>query len=252
MTKCTRIATIVMGGVLCVLAAGCCEPSNRPAAQLSAEPATQPALDQEKEDGNSQAPKKVHVPQPFNIVYVVDRSGSMAPTFQEVQDEILRSIIKLQPQHDFTIIYFAGNDYIEGPHKHLVEANSENKLAAGKFLKEITPEGSSTVLPALNRAFQILKYADPRKTGRLIYLVSDGEFAGLSGGSRYTAANGKTLRGNQAVIQWLRENNPKEQEKGLVHINTFLFGNRDEEAKKVMQTIAKKNGGRFKLITTDE
>lgn len=53
-------------------------------------------------------------------------------------------------------------------------------------------------------------------------------------------------------IQWLRENNPKEEEKGLVHVNTFLYGNMDEEARKVMEIIAKENAGRFKLITADE
>ncbi len=135
----------------------------------------------------------------------------MAQIFQEVQLEMTRSLSMLKPTHDFTIIYFANNKYIEGPKRGTVSGNMENKIAAAKFLKKIAP-----------------------------------------GGSRYTGADGKTLTGNEAVIQWLRENNRKEEEKGLVHVNTFLFGNPEEEAKKAMETIAKENGGRFGLISTDE
>ena len=103
------------------------------------------------------------------------------------------------------------------------------------------------VLPALKRAFQLLKYSDPRRPGRLIYLLSDGDFAGISGGSTY-----KGLDGNEAVVQWLRDNNPKQEAKGLVHVNTFLYLNKDAEAIKVMKTIKEENGGRFKLISRDE
>jgi len=188
----------------------------------------------------------------YHIVYVVDRSGSMHTTFQEVQNEMLKSISKLQARQDFSIILFADNQFIEGPQKRLVSAELVNKIAANNFLKDITASSTTTVLPALKRAFQILKYADATKPGRLIYLLSDGDFAGISGGSEYTGADGRVLNGNEAAIQWLRDNNPKEEKKGLVHVNTFLYLSKDEEAKKVMETIAKENGGRFKLISADE
>ena len=188
----------------------------------------------------------------YHIVYVVDRSGSMAPTFQQVQNEMLKSISQLKQAQDFSIILFADNQCIEGPQKRLVSAELVNKIAANNFLKDITASSTTTVLPALKRAFQILKYADATKPGRLIYLLSDGDFAGISGGSEYTGADGRVLNGNEAAIQWLRDNNPKEENKGLVHVNTFLYLSKDEEARKVMETIAKENGGRFKLISADE
>jgi len=188
----------------------------------------------------------------YHIVYVVDRSGSMAPTFQQVQNEMLKSISQLKQAQDFSIILFADNQCIEGPQKRLVSAELVNKIAANNFLKDITASSTTTVLPALKRAFQILKYADASKPGRLIYLLSDGDFAGISGGSEYTGADGRVLNGNEAAIQWLRDNNPKEEKKGLVHVNTFLYLSKDEEAKKVMETIAKENSGRFKLISADE
>lgn len=182
-----------------------------------------------------------------HIVYVVDRSGSMAPTFQEVQTEMIKSITRLQPVQDFTIIFFSDSQFIEGPQKRLVSAEMANKIAAVKFLKQVNAQSSTMVLPALKRAFQILKFSDASKAGRLIYLLSDGDFAGISGGSTY-----KQFSGNEAVVQWLDDNNPKEEVKGLVHVNTFLYLNKDPEPIKVMETIAKRNGGRFRLISGDE
>ena len=259
MTKGIGIATIVIGAAWWVLAAGCSEPSNQPATQLSARPAGQPAFDLGKldlgeEDSNSAPPSKFFdsAANAHHIVYVVDRSGSMAPTFQQVQLEILKSINKLQPEQDFTIILFSDNQYIEGPQKRLVSAHPENKRAADNFLKDITASGSTTVLPALKRAFEVLKYADASKAGRVIYLLSDGDFAGMSGGSTYTAADGRVLNGNEAVIQWLWDNNPKEGKTGRVHVSTLLYLSRDEEAIKVMETISKDSGGRFKSIIPDE
>ena len=259
MTKGIGIATIVIGAAWWLLAAGCSEPSNQPATQLSARPAGQPAFDLGKldlgeEDSNSAPPSKFFdsAANAHHIVYVVDRSGSMAPTFEHVRLEILKSISRLQPEHDFTIILFADNQFIEGPQKRLVSANPENKRAADNFLKDITASGSTTVLPALKRAFEVLKYADASKAGRVIYLLSDGDFAGISSGSQYTAADGRVLNGNEAVIQWLWDNNPKEGKTGRVHVSTLLYLSRDEEAIKVMETISKDSGGRFKSIIPDE
>ena len=120
MTKGIGIATIVIGAAWCVLAAGCSEPPNRPATQLSAKPATQPAfdlgrLDLGEEDSNAAPPSRFFdsAANAYHLVYVVDRSGSMAPTFQQVQLEILKSINKLQPEQDFTIILFSDNQYIK-------------------------------------------------------------------------------------------------------------------------------------------
>jgi len=138
----------------------------------------------------------------YHIVFVIDRSGSMAGTFQEVQTEMIKAIAKLQAVQDFTIIFFSENEYIEGPRKSLVAAEMQNKLAATKFLKEITPSGATIVLPALKRAFQILKYADPRRPGRLIYLLSDGDFAGLSGGSSYKVSGSRTTIPRKKPRAW--------------------------------------------------
>ena len=60
--------------------------------------------------------------------------------------------------------------------------------------------------------------------------------------------DGKTLNGNEAVVQWLRDNNTKKD----VYINTFLYREKDLTAVKVMQVVAAENGGRYKFISPDE
>jgi hypothetical protein len=188
----------------------------------------------------------------YHVVFVIDRSGSMAPTFERVRFEMLKSISRLVKEMDFTIILFADNQYIEGPRKGLVPAELVNKDAATNFLKDVTASTSTTVLPALKRAFEVLKFADASKPGRLVYLLSDGDFAGMSGGSTYTGADGRALNGNEAVVQWLRDNNPRDFAKGRVQVHTFLYLSKDEEAMKVMRTIARENSGWFKPISSDE
>lgn len=184
----------------------------------------------------------------YHIVYVVDRSGSMAPTFDEVRIEMLKSISRLKPVQDFDIILFASNRVIEGPRKGLAPADINNKLAATRFLKAVNASGQTTALPALKRAFTVLKYADKRRPGKLIYLLSDGDFEGVTGGSPYVTASGERLQGNDAVIHWLRDNNKDKS----VYINTFLYRKEAPRAVKVMKTVAQDNGGRFKYISPDE
>jgi len=182
-----------------------------------------------------------------NIVYVVDRSGSMAKTFQEVKGEMLRCISRLLPGQMFHVVLFGDGLTIEGPRRWLVGAALENKVAALEFLLEKEASGTTTALVALQRAFTVLG-TRPANESKLIYLVSDGDFSGLSGGSQYRAADGRMLGGNEAVLQWLADNNkgPK------VYIHTVLLHSTDETAVKVLKAIAASNGGRFKHISPDE
>jgi len=184
---------------------------------------------------------------PMNIVYVVDRSGSMARTFEAVKSEMIRSISRLRPGQKFHIVLFGDGKTIEGPRRWLIGAGDENKAAAVEFLQQQVPYGSTTALVALKRAFAVLAAA-PADKSRLIYLVSDGDFSGLGGGSKYRTAGGRTLAGNEAVLQWLADNNagPK------VYIQTVLLHSTDETAIEVLKAIARENGGRFKYVSPDE
>jgi len=181
-----------------------------------------------------------------NVVYVVDRSGSMARIFEEVKAEMVRSISRLDGKQRFHVVLFGDGETFEGPRTRLIPATMENKVAAGLFLREKTCRGTTTALVALKRAFAALA-ARPARETKLIYLVSDGDFSGISGGSEYRAG-GKTLNGNEAVLQWLADHNkgPK------VHVCTILLHSADKTAAGVLRRIAEENGGRFKYISPDE
>lgn len=184
----------------------------------------------------------------YNIVYVVDRSGSMSPYFHEVRTEMIRSISRLEEVQQFHIVLFNNNRTTEGPRRRLVAADTEHRLAAVRFLQDVRAEGQTTALVALQRAFAVLRRADPHKRGKIIFLLTDGDFSGMTGGSNYTTPDGRKLSGNEAVLAWLREHNRPRR----VRINTLLFRMNDPRARAVLKTIAEENGGRFKFVSPDE
>jgi len=115
----------------------------------------------------------------YHIVYVVDRSGSMIETFDEVRAEMKRSILQLSPAQAFHVIFFSSGVPKENPPRRLVYATQENKRAALRYLDKIQPHGQTDPIPALERAFAVLKNRPNRKRGMLIYLLTDGEFPDL-------------------------------------------------------------------------
>lgn len=182
----------------------------------------------------------------LQVVYVIDRSGSMVTVFDYVRTQMLLSIGDLTERQHFHIILFADNKTIEGPGKGLVRATAENKIAVVKFLESdaVRPRGRTTALVALIRAFKVFEPVGGGKD-KLILLLSDGELGGIGGGSRY-----RNWVGNDAVINWLADNN-KDRD---VVIKTYLYSHgTSAKAKEVMNTIAKDHGGRrAKLIGPDE
>ncbi|MFP4106470.1 MAG: VWA domain-containing protein [Phycisphaerae bacterium] len=166
-----------------------------------------------------------------HVVYVIDRSGSMVDTFEDVRVEMIRSIGKLRKVQDFHIILFQKGKPIENTPQELVLATDPNKNAALDFLEDKIATGQTDPVPALERAFEVLEDADPQRPGKLIYLLTDAAFPD-----------------NKAVINMVRKHNKSQD----VLINTFLYGNRPREAEETMRTIAKENGGRYKYVSRDE
>ncbi len=171
-----------------------------------------------------------------HVVFVIDRSGSMAidASFNDVKNEMAYSIMRLHPVQTFHIILFDKGTTIEGPSNKLVPASEENKDMAAEFLEEQFAQGQTDPIPALRRAFQVLASADKSKRGKIVYLLTDGEFPD-----------------NDAVIKLLRSLNRSKE----VFVNSFLYGSgsddRDKEAARVRDQIANENGGDFKRISRD-
>lgn len=184
------------------------------------------------------------------VVFVVDRSGSMAPDFDGVPQSLRESVKKLSESQDFHVVFFANNMTIEGPRTGLVPATMDNKLALVEFLKDrrVMAGGQTTALPALKRAVEVFRHSDPAKPRKVVFLLTDGDFAGVTGGSVYRTLSGQVLTGNDAVVQWLRDNNRRSE----VQIHTLLFRRAGPSAAEVLRTIADEHGGTFQYVSPDE
>jgi DNA-directed RNA polymerase subunit RPC12/RpoP len=170
----------------------------------------------------------------YHIVYVVDCSGSMLGEFEMVRYEIIKSISKLKPEQTFHVIFFDAGKPKENPPRRLVYAKVRNKRDALKYLKSVTPQstkGYTDPILAIKRAFAVLSGTPGKRKGKLIYLLTDGEFSD-----------------NKKVISTIRTLNTK----GEVHINTVLFIFANAEAEQVLKQIAKENKGKFNFVERGE
>ena len=169
-----------------------------------------------------------------HVVYLIDRSGSMLDYFDYVRREMLNSIGKLKPVQDFHVVFFNAGQPLENPPQQLVAATPEYRQQAAEFLAGIRPELTTNPLPAMKRAFEVLDKADPKKKGRLLYMLTDGAFPD-----------------NDAVTKFFKQVNPTSKA-DRVHVCTFLYGKQPKDVAAFMEQLAKDNGGNFKIITEDE
>ncbi len=166
----------------------------------------------------------------YHIVYVVDRSGSMLETLDLVKGEMKQSIGRLTAAQTFHVIFFAAGEPLENPPRRLVYASEKWRLEALDFLEKIKAQGRTEPVPALEMAFKALQSPPNAKKGKLIYLLTDGEFPD-----------------NEAVLRRVRELNKRRD----VYINTILHHHKSRPAMEVLRKIAEENGGRFKFVPPD-
>ena len=173
-------------------------------------------------------------PQGWDIVYVIDRSGSMLDTFDVVRKELARSLSRLDPRYRFHIIFFADGDAMESPPGKLVVATDDRRLEAWKFVETVQPQGRTGPIPALKRAFEVLKEkreGNAKSAGQIIYLLTDGEFPD-----------------NDKVIAAAKSLNPDK----TVKVHTILHVHKSPAAEKVLTEIAEDSGGTFKFVPEQE
>ena len=168
----------------------------------------------------------------YHIVLVVDRSGSMVGySFDCVRREMNKTITQLLPTQTFHVILFArglDSKKDENPPRRLVNGTVRNKREALEFLKGVSCGGGSPTNPlaALQRAFEVLANPPSDKPGKIIFLLTDGEF-----------------HDNQEVRRKIRQWNKK----GDVRVNTILYAVRGDDIQKALEQIATENGGTFKF-----
>ena len=173
---------------------------------------------------------------PCQVIFVIDRSGSMAENMDPLIQEMVRTISYLRNEESagqrdsFHVIFFASGAPLENPPRRLVPATAGNKTDAVKFLETVLAEGQTDPVPALKRAFEVLQQADPR-AGKVIYFLTDGVFPD-----------------DAPVLEAIRRMNAKKD----VHIFTFLYGQRPAHAVEVMKRIASENHGNYKYVAVDQ
>ena len=172
-----------------------------------------------------------------NFIYVIDCSGSMIDTFDKLRFEMLRSIGRLRwestddrkVRQSFHVILFTDGKPIEFGPRHLVPATRDQKQSAAVFLEDVRPERQTDPIPALKRAFEVLRTAPPGPT--VIYLLTDGEFPDPQAVHKFLAA-ADTGR--------------------PVQIHTTLYGFRDAEGADTLQKIAQNHHGQFTFVPYED
>ncbi|KAG9483685.1 hypothetical protein GDO78_009549 [Eleutherodactylus coqui] len=116
---------------------------------------------------------------PKNVVYVIDRSGSMAGKKMDQTKEALLQILNDTAHHDhFNFIVFSTNGSIWKD--SLVKATPENLEEARAFIKKTISDGSTNINEAVLMAVQLLNKAHeskllPERSVSLIILLTDGQ-----------------------------------------------------------------------------
>lgn len=116
---------------------------------------------------------------PKNVIYVIDRSGSMEGRKMEQTKEALLEILKDTTEHDqFNFVLFDNNIDVWKP--SLVKATPENLKEAKDFVRKITDGYATNINDPVLRAVELLDKARelnqiPERSVSLIVLLTDGE-----------------------------------------------------------------------------
>ena len=171
------------------------------------------------------------------VIYVIDHSGSVVGSFDEIRMQLKDSIRRLVARQQFHVVFFSHDKYEEIQPKRLVFARKTTAQGAegpgrhpGHGVRLQPDPGPGSGLPRLRNT--------PDKRGKLCYILTDGEFD--SSGYQYKGPGGKVLMGNEAVNAWLRANNKDRS----VHMYPIILGpppGADTETS--MKQMATENGG---------
>jgi uncharacterized protein with von Willebrand factor type A (vWA) domain len=162
----------------------------------------------------------------LNIVYIVDRSGSMFDILPAVKREVMASVESLPLALYFHVIMLADGQPFENKPMTMAHPTEKNKRALAEFFDNVKAEGPTDPVKGINRAFDLLDKVDKRRR-KIIYLLTDGTFPDY-----------------EAVIEAFRSRNKKRD----VDVNALLYGKKAPMAVKAMKHIAKENDGQYRYV----
>lgn len=106
------------------------------------------------------------------VVFVIDNSGSMAgPSMEQAKESLALAISRLKPEDRFNVIRFDDTMTVHFP--DLVEATPDKREDAIAFVRGLTADGGTEMLPALEAA---LRTQGPVASGALrqVVFLTDG------------------------------------------------------------------------------
>ena len=163
------------------------------------------------------------------LCYLVDCSGSMKGLFEQVKNELARSIMSLQPDHYFGIVFFGDNRVMQFSNGKLVRASQDNKTRALAFIKSVAPAGRTNALAGFEHA---VKMVGDNGTGpQVIMFLTDG----------FELSENDAYQFRQSIIELRR------RYLGSCTVNTVGFWP-SENDRRLLESIAGVSGGRFVCV----
>ncbi|NXH20147.1 ITIH4 inhibitor, partial [Bucco capensis] len=113
---------------------------------------------------------------PKNVIFVIDRSGSMAGRkIAQTRDALLKILQDLRPEDHFSFITFSSR--VAEWKSSLLQATAENVASAAAFMQTLSAGGGTDIHRALLAAVSLLDKAEglPARTVSMIILLTDGQ-----------------------------------------------------------------------------
>ncbi|MBP1861044.1 marine proteobacterial sortase target protein [Rhizobium herbae] len=104
------------------------------------------------------------------VVFVIDNSGSMAgKSIEQARESLALAISKLQPQDRFNVIRFDDTMSVHFP--SLVQATPDKREDAIAFVRGLTADGGTEMLPALEAALRTQGTVEPGALRQVVFLT---------------------------------------------------------------------------------
>uniref|UniRef100_A0A8C4UZL7 Inter-alpha-trypsin inhibitor heavy chain 4 n=1 Tax=Falco tinnunculus TaxID=100819 RepID=A0A8C4UZL7_FALTI len=113
---------------------------------------------------------------PKNVIFVIDRSGSMAGRkIEQTRDALLKILQDLRPEDHFSFITF--NSKVAEWKSSLLPATAEHVASATGFVQTLSAGGGTDINRALLTAVSVLDKAErlPERSVSMIILLTDGQ-----------------------------------------------------------------------------
>ena len=163
-----------------------------------------------------------------NMIFVIDRSGSMMQDMSPLRYELKKAVRMLKPEQRFALVLFTSGEPREFVPGRLVPADTANKDQFFEYADTIDAGGRTDPIPALKRAFALAKSA-PKSQYTAVCLLSDGVFPDV-----------------EAVVEFVRQATRDTN----IHVFTYLYG-QQKDAEIMMKRIAHEGKGSYNVVTRE-